>query len=187
MGGIRVRIDGATAYVEKNWGPHFAGHWWWGHAGAFGQGDVSVAFAGGRLDLLGQVVSPTALVVRLGAQVLRFAPPLARMRVEATERVWVVRARSLRHAVELEGEAGAEPPHVLPVPDVSSGKVDMRSRQHLAGRLRLRLSRSPGGVSVFEGESRLAGLERGVPAGAPEPVRARGGEMPAVRGARGGG
>jgi hypothetical protein len=185
--GVRVGLDGATAYVEKNWGPRFAGHWWWGHAAAFAQGDVSVAFAGGRLDLLGQLVSPTALVVRLGEQVLPFAPPLARMRVEATERVWVVRARSPRYAVELEGEAGPEPAHVLPVPDVSSGEVEMRSRQHLAGRLRLRLSRNPGGVSLFEGESPLAGLERGAPASAPEPVRARGGETPGVRAVRGGG
>ncbi len=38
----------------------------------------------------------------------------------------------------------------------------MRSRQYLAGRLRLRVSR--GERTVFEGESPLAGLERGVPA-----------------------
>jgi hypothetical protein len=53
-------------------------------------------------------------------------------------------------------------PHVLPVPDVASGRVDMRSRQYLAARLRLRVSR--GTRTVFEGESRLAGLERGAPA-----------------------
>jgi hypothetical protein len=162
--GVRVPLDGATAYVEKNWGPRFAGHWWWGHAGAFPERDISVAFAGGRLGLLGRDVSPTALVVRLGTRVLRFTPPVARMRAHATARAWVVRARSLRYAVELEGEPGEEPPHLLPVPDAASGRVHMRSRQYLAGRLRLRLSRAPGGETVFEGESPLAGLERGLPA-----------------------
>jgi hypothetical protein len=162
LGGVRLSLDGATAYAEKNWGPRFAGHWWWGHADAFPGGDVTAAFAGGRLGLAGQVVSPTAVVLRLGTGVLRFAPPLARVQARATARAWLVRARSLRHAVEIEGDAGETAPHVLPVPDVRAQRVDMRSRQYLAGRLRLRLTR--GTATVFEGESPLAGLERGVPA-----------------------
>jgi len=162
IGGLPVRLDGATAYAEKNWGPRFAGHWWWGHAGAFPGGDVTVAFAGGRLAIAGRVVPPTAVVVRLGKQVLRLAPPLARVRVRATDRTWAIRAHSLRHRVEIEGYAGDAAPHVLPVPDVTTGRVDMRSKQYLAGRLRLRVSR--GERTVFEGESPLAGLERGVPA-----------------------
>jgi tocopherol cyclase len=168
-----VRLDGATAYAEKNWGPRFAGHWWWGHAGAFPGGDVTVAFAGGRLALAGRVVPPTAVVVRLGKQVLRLAPPLARVRVRATDRTWILRAQSPRHSVVIEGDAGATAPHVLPVPDVASGRVDMRSSQYLAGRLRLRVSR--GSRTVFEGESPLAGLERGVPASLSDPPR---GEQP---------
>jgi tocopherol cyclase len=164
LDGERVRLDGASAYVEKNWGPRFAGDWWWGHAGAFPRRDVSVAFAGGRVDLLGQVVAPTALVLRLGPRVLRFAPPLARTRTRADGHAWQLRARSARYAVELEGEPAGQQPHVLPVPDVASGQVHMRSRQYLAGWLRLRLSRGPGGATVFEGESALAGLERGMPA-----------------------
>lgn len=162
IGGQPVRLDGATAYAEKNWGPRFAGHWWWGHAGAFPGGDVTVAFAGGRLAIAGRVVPPTAVAVRLGTQVLRFTPPLARLRVRATDRTWTLRADSPRHRVEIEGYAGDAAPHVLPVPDVTTGRVDMRSRQYLAGRLRLRVSR--GKRTVFEGESPLAGLERGVPA-----------------------
>ena len=165
LAGERVRLGGATAYIEKNWGPRFAADWWWGHAGAFPRRDVSVAFAGGRLDLLGRVVSPTALVLRLGMRVLRFAPPLAQMQAQATGRAWVVRARSLGYDVELEGEVGREQPHVLPVPDVASGHVHMRSRQYLAGRLRLRVRRGPGRATVFDGESPLAGLERGTPTG----------------------
>jgi hypothetical protein len=162
IGGRAVPLDGATAYAEKNWGPRFAGHWWWGHAGAFPADDVTVAFAGGRMTLAGRVVPPTAAVVRLGTQVLRFSPPLARVRVRASDRKWTVWGRSPRHGVEIEGHAEDVAPHVLPVPDVTSGRVDMRSSQYLAGRLRVRVSR--GTRTVFEGESPLAGLERGMPA-----------------------
>jgi tocopherol cyclase len=162
LGGVRRRLRGAAAYAEKNWGPGFAGHWWWGHAGAFPSDDATVAFAGGRLGLAGRVFSPTAVVVRLGSSVLRFVPPLASVRAAATARSWRVRARSPRHAVEIEGEASAEP-HLLPVPDVAARRIDMRSRQHLAGVVRLRVRRR--GRTLFEGESALAGLELGVPAG----------------------
>jgi tocopherol cyclase len=166
VGGVPMRLDGATAYAEKNWGPRFAGHWWWGHADAFPGRDATVAFAGGRLAVAGRVVPPTAVIVRLGTEVLRFAPPVARLRVRATDRTWAIRARSPRHRVEIDGEAGDAAPHVLPVPDVASGRVDMRSRQYLAGRLHLRVTR--GTRTVFEGESRLAGLERGVPGDSPQ-------------------
>jgi hypothetical protein len=169
IGGLPARLDGATVYAEKNWGPRFAGHWWWGHAGAFPRGDVTVAFAGGRLALAGRVVPPTAVVVRLGTQVVRLAPPLARVRVRATDRSWAIRAQSPRHRVEIEGDAGEAAPHVLPVPDVTTGQVDMRSKHYLAGRLRLRVSR--GTRTVFEGESPLAGLERGAPASLSHPPR----------------
>ena len=41
--------DGATVYAEKNWGPRFTEHWWWGQAQAFEGADACVAFAGGRV------------------------------------------------------------------------------------------------------------------------------------------
>jgi tocopherol cyclase len=159
LGGVHLRLDGSTAYAEKNWGRGFAGHWWWGHADAFPGGDTTVAFAGGRIGLAGRVVSPTAVVVRLGTEVLRFAPPLASVRAAATARAWRIRARSLRHAVEIEGDASDSAPHVLPVPDVAARRVDMRSTQHLAGRMRLRVSR--GSHLLFDAGSPLAGLELG--------------------------
>ncbi len=160
LAGVPASLDGAAAYVEKNWGPRFPGHWWWGHADCFADRDVTVAFAGGRVRLAGQTAAATAAIVRAGNQVLRFAPPLARVRAGATMRAWRVRVRSLRYAVEIEAEAAGAEPHMLPVPDLASRRVDMRSMQYLAGRLRLRLSR--GKQTIFEGESRLAGLERGV-------------------------
>lgn len=162
LGGVRLRLDGATAYAEKNWGPGFAGHWWWGHADAFPGGEATVAFAGGRVGLAGRVFSPTAVVVRLGRRVLRFAPPLASARAAVTRGGWRIRARSARHAVEIEGEPSDNAPHLLPVPDVAARRVDMRSRQYLAGIVRLRLRR--GRRTLFEGDSPLAGLEIGAPA-----------------------
>jgi hypothetical protein len=155
LNGTRVPLDGATAYMEKNWGPGFAGSWWWGHAGAFPSGDVSVAFAGG--PVLSRAVAATAVVVRAGATVLRFVPPLARVTVDG----WQVRARSARYAVELEAEPGAVGPHLLPVPDVAAGRVELRSTQHLAGSLRVRLRR--GRRLLLDDTSPLAGLERGYP------------------------
>jgi Tocopherol cyclase len=164
VGGVTLRLDGAAAYAEKNWGPGFAGDWWWGHAASFADGDATVAFAGGRVDFAGQVVSPTAVVVRLGTLVLRFAPPLARVRAATAAGAWRIRARSPRHDVEIEGDASDGTPHLLPVPDVAARRVDMRSSQYLAGRVRLRVCR--GRHTLFESESRLAGLERGAPVSA---------------------
>jgi tocopherol cyclase len=161
IGGTRRSFDGATVYAEKNWGPSFARDWWWGHASTFEDGDASVAFAGGRVHLAGRVVAPTAVVVRLGGEVLRFAPPLTRMRTATADDAWRIRGRSPRHTVEIDADAADSSPHVLPVPDVSARRVEMRSAQYLAGRLWVRVSRGP--RTLFEGESSLAGLERGRP------------------------
>jgi tocopherol cyclase len=174
LGGSRVRLDEASAYVEKNWGPGFAGRWWWGHAGAFPSPEATVAFAGGDVSLLGWGVSPTAVVVRLGGEVLRLAPPLAAVSVDG----WHVRARSARHSVDLQGEVGAEP-HVLPVPDVVARRVDMRSEQHLAGRLHMSIRR--GRRTLFDETSPLAGLELGVPRGSSASLRAAGGDRERLR------
>jgi Tocopherol cyclase len=163
LGGVPVRFDGARAYAEKNWGPGFAGHWWWGHADAFPDADTTVAFAGGRVSLAGSTVPATAVVVRRGTQVLRFAPPLAKVRAAVTRDTWRIRARSPRHTVEIEGQAKGVVPHILPVPDVSARRVDMRSTQYLAGVLRLRVWR--GRRALLDEESPLAGLELGTLAG----------------------
>ncbi|MEA2295843.1 MAG: hypothetical protein QOE86_3482, partial [Solirubrobacteraceae bacterium] len=86
-------LDGATVYAEKNWGSAFAGHWWWGQAHLDG---AAVSFAGGRL--LGG--APTSVVVALEGRVLRFAPPLQRLRVATAPGRWRIRAPGL----ELEAE-----------------------------------------------------------------------------------
>ena len=101
--------------------------------------------------------APTSVVVRLEDRVVRLAPPLARVVTAVGESGWRVRARSAAWAVELDGEA-AGTPAVLPVPVVAERRVEDRSRQYLAGSLRVVLRR--GRRVVWRGESSLAGLER---------------------------
>jgi hypothetical protein len=161
LGGVRLRLDGATAYAEKNWGPGFAGRWWWGQSSAFPEEGLGVAFAGGALPRLG--ATPTAVVLWHGGQVHRFAPPLARSQVTLGELRWRVRTRSARYRLEIEGDAAGSCPHVLPVPVPGAPTVEMRSEQLLAGRLALRLSR--GRRTLIESVSLPAGLEQGRPAG----------------------
>jgi hypothetical protein len=162
-GSETVDLDGATAYAEKNWGRAFPGRWWWGHAGAFDDPDVSVAFAGGPIRVAGQWVAPTTVVVRLGGgEVLRLTPPGARTRVAAGDGAWRVVARSARAAVDVEGTADGVAPHELDVPVPHELRTERRSRQILAGRLAVCVRRR--GRVVFRGESPLAGLELGGPA-----------------------
>jgi hypothetical protein len=159
VAGRPLRLDGATVYAEKNWGPGFAGRWWWGQASAFPEDGLGVAFAGGALPRLG--ATPSAVVLWRGGQVHRFAPPLARSRVALGERRWRVRTTSPRYRLEIEGRA-TNSGHLLPVPEPGEPYVEMRSEQVLAGRLALTLSR--GGRTLIDSVSPLAGLEQGRPA-----------------------
>ena len=157
LGEETVDLSGATAYAEKNWGPAFTEHWWWGQAQGFPGADACVAFAGGRISLARVQAAPTAVVVRVGDRVLRLAPPLARMTASIGEAGWRIRGRSARWAVEIEGEAVGQAA-VLPVPVPGRREVEDRSHHHLTGRLRVVVRR--GGRTWFAGESALAGLER---------------------------
>jgi hypothetical protein len=157
LGETTVDLSGATAYAEKNWGPAFTEHWWWGQAQGFPGADACVAFAGGRIALGPVRGAPTAVVVALEDRVLRLAPPFARMTAAVGAGGWRVRGRSALHTVEIEGEAVGTPA-VLPVPVPGRREVTDRSHQYLAGRLRVELRR--GRRTVFAGESALAGLER---------------------------
>ena len=159
VGGRCLRLDGARAYAEKNWGPGFAGRWWWGQAAAFPEAELGVAFAGGHLPLLGASPAPSAVVVRLGSRVLSFRPPLARARVAAGAGRWQLRMGSPRYDLELEGDAAGAAPHILPVPELGRPRVEMRSQQILAGHIALRLRR--GRRTVIDASSPLAGLELG--------------------------
>jgi hypothetical protein len=159
LGERSVDLTGASAYAEKNWGPAFTEHWWWGQAQGFPDADACVAFAGGRIAVGPVSAAPTSVVLRVENRLLRLAPPLARMTAAVGEAGWRVRSRSARHSLVLEGEAAGEPT-VLPVPVPGRREVEDRSRQYLAGRLQVTLRRGP--RVVFSGESVVAGLERWV-------------------------
>jgi hypothetical protein len=156
--GERWSLEGATAYVERNWGDGFPPVWWWGEAHDFGGDRCTVAFAGG--PALGPLRA-TAVVVWVGGRLVRIGEPLfAPVRADVTPGRWVLRGRSptgARVEIEATGEPGAE--HVLDVPVPAERRVVPWSHQHLAGRLRVRLTRR--GRLVYEGESTLAGLELG--------------------------
>jgi tocopherol cyclase len=151
-------LDGATAYVERNWGNGFPPVWWWGEAHDFGGDPVTVAFAGG--PALGPLHA-TALVVWVGGRLVRLGEPvLAGVRADVAPGRWNLRGRSLtgvRVDVEADGDPGAE--HVLDVPVPAERRTVPWSHQHLAGRLRVRATRR--GRLLYEGESTLAGLELG--------------------------
>ena len=159
VAGRPLRLDEATVYAEKNWGPGFAGRWWWGQASAFPEEGLGVSFAGGVLPRLR--ATPSAVVLRRGGQVHRFAPPLARSWVALGERRWQLRTASPRYRLEIDGQATTSG-HVLPVPEPGEPHFEMRSEQVLAGRLALRLSR--GGRTLIDSVSPMAGLEQGRPA-----------------------
>ena len=148
-------LDGAGAYAEKNWGDGFPDRWWWGQAHDFGD-DVSVAFAGGPVGIGLARLHATAAVVRLDDTVLRCRPPAS---MAVGDGAWHLRARSGWHRVEVEGTAEPGTAHALTVPVPAERRAVDRSQHHLAGTMRVHVTRR--GRTVFAGESRLAGLERG--------------------------
>lgn len=156
LGGEEWVLDGADVYSEKNWGAGFPERWWWGQAQGFDRRDVCVAFSGGVLTAGPLSASVGGVVVRVGADVIRFAPPLATVRTAADGRRWQVSARRPGSRVRIDGWAVGEP-HVLPVPLPSARRNADTDYEHLAGHLSLEVS----GPAHYRGTSHLAGLEIG--------------------------
>jgi tocopherol cyclase len=155
--GERWPLDGATAYVERNWGNGFPPVWWWGEAHDFGGDPVTVAFAGG--PAVGRLHA-TAVVVHVGGRLVRLGEPVvAGVREDVGPGRWVLRGRSPRHRVDIEASADPSAAHVLDVPVPAERRTLPWSHQHLAGRLHVRAVRRS--RLLFEGESALAGLELG--------------------------
>ena len=161
--GRRIGLDGAVAYAEKNWSNGgFPESWWWGQAHGFGDdSDACVAFAGGRAGVGPVRMLATALVVRAGGETVRLVRPLQPLRVGVDARGWRMSGRTPGGvSVEVEGHANGTAPHSLPIPLPAERRHrEDAALQHLAGELRVVLRRR--GRTVFEGTSRLAGLERG--------------------------
>jgi len=154
--GERWELDRADIYAEKNWGAGFPDHWWWGQAQGFDRPDVCVAFGGGVLPVGPASVTVGGLVVRIGATVIRLAPPWSRVRTETGPDTWQVHGRGLGYRITIVGTATGEP-HVLPVPMPAERRNVDTDYEHLAGNLTLEIS----GRLQFRGETHLAGLEIG--------------------------
>jgi len=87
-------------------------------------------------------------------------PPSGLVRARVDERGWLLRGRGPCGAeIELEGDDAGTVPHPLPVPLPAERRVVGTAQQHLAGHVRVAVRRR--GRPLFQGESRLAGLERG--------------------------
>jgi hypothetical protein len=161
--GVRIDLDGAVAYAEKNWSNGgFPESWWWGQAHGFdGDEDACVAFAGGRAGVGPLRMLATSLVVRAGGEVVRLVRPLQPLRVGVDARGWRMSGRTPGGVhVEVEGHANGTAPHRLPIPVPAERRHrEGAATQHLAGELRVLLRRR--GRTLYEGTSRLAGLERG--------------------------
>ncbi|HMJ33728.1 MAG TPA: tocopherol cyclase family protein [Baekduia sp.] len=162
-GGVRIDLDGAIAYAEKNWSNGgFPEAWWWGQAHAFDTDEhACVAFAGGRAGVGPLRMLATSLVVRAGGELVRLVRPLQPLRVGVDARGWRFSGRTAGGvSVEVEGHANGTAPHRLPIPLPAQRRHrEDAASQHLAGELRVVLRRR--GRTLYEGTSRLAGLERG--------------------------
>lgn len=159
VAGTTRSLDGAELYAEKNWGSGFPARWWWGQAQGFDRADVCVAFGGGRLTAgrIGHDV--TGCVLRIGADVVRFAPPLSRVSASVRSGRWHVSARRRGWRVELDGDGDGAAPFVLPVPVPAERRNVDQDLEHLAARLRLRVWRH--GTLILDEVSALAALEVG--------------------------
>lgn len=148
----------AKLYAERNWGAGFPLRWWWGQAHDFGADDVCVAFSGGLLSLGPIARDVNGIVVRIGEKVIRMTPPVL-VRSEIGDNTWLLRGRSARYDIELEGDGRHLPPHVLPVPLPGERRNIDTDFEHLGGRLRCTVRER--GRLLFDGTSELAGLEVG--------------------------
>ena len=146
----------ADVYAEKNWGAGFPQRWWWGQAQGFDRPDVCVAFGGGLLTAGPFSAHVGGVVVRIGAKVIRFAPPLCRVHSETDGQGWEVEARGHGSRIHIVGNGVGEP-HVLPVPLPDQRRNINTDFEHLAGHLTLELT----GRLEYRGESNLAALEIG--------------------------
>jgi hypothetical protein len=149
-------------YAEKNWGSDgFPAAWWWGQAQAFAEHDVCVAFAGGLVSAGPLRTTVTALVVRLpDGRLLRLGNPgTSPVHAVITDDSWVLAGRSGFWQVEVEGHAPLADALVLPVPLVEERRAAPGALEHLGATMNVRVRKH--GRLVWEGTSRLAGLEHG--------------------------
>lgn len=81
------------------------------------------------------------------------------VRARVTDECWLLRGRSARWRVELEGTGSLDQAHVLPVPLPAERRNVPGAIEHLAPTMRVSVRHD--GRIVWQGESRLAALEHG--------------------------
>ncbi len=159
-------LEDAEVYAEKNWGAGFPQHWWWGQAHGFDRPDVCVAFTGGVLTAGPASATVGGAVLRVGDEVVRLTPPLARVRSETDGRRWEVDAVGPRQRIRITA-SGEGDPHVLPVPLPAERRNVDTDFEFLAGALEVEAT----GRVTYRGASALAGLEIGHRPDAPPQFR----------------
>ena len=161
LGGRTLHLEGAAAYAEKNWGRGgFPPAWWWGQAQGFEREDVCIAFAGGVIEPGPFSLEVTALVARVGRDVVRLGDPLVSpVRAEISNDRWQVAGRGRGWEIEVDGHAPLGAAHVLPVPLPAERRNVPGALEHLGGTLDAEIRHR--GRTVFSGRSRLAALEHG--------------------------
>lgn len=175
LDGWRWEFEDARVYGEKNWGrAGFPDSWWWGQAQGFAEPGACVAFAGGQVSVGLLHTEVTALVVRLpdGRTVRLGNPVVSPVRAEVSDDTWRLTGRGGSWRIEVEGRAELADAHVLPVPLPAERRHIAGAIEHLTGSLTVRVCQS--GRLVWEGASRLAGLEHGGLARAEAELRRRG-------------
>ena len=162
VGGSRWDFADAQVYGEKNWGRGgFPDSWWWGQAQGFADAAACVAFAGGDVVAGPLRTEVTGLVVRLpDGKVLRLGNPVTSpVRAHIGDEYWRLAGRSHGWVVSVEAGAPLSAAHVLPVPLVGERRAVPGAIEHLSGCLHVEVSHR--GRRVWEGQSRVAGLEHG--------------------------
>ena len=155
-------LTGWRVYGEKNWGKGgFPDSWWWGQAHGFTDPSACVAFAGGEVTAGPLRTTVTALVVLLpGGRLVRLGDPVVSpVTARVDDERWLLRGRSLRWHVDVEGHGSLGDAHVLPVPLPAEHRNIAGAIEHLGATLRVRVRRR--GRLVWAGESTVAGLEHG--------------------------
>lgn len=155
-------LDGWAVYAEKNWGKGgFPDAWWWGQAQGFEDPSVCVAFAGGEVTAGPLRTTVTALVVLLpDGRLLRLGDPVVSpVRAEVSDERWLLRGRSARWRVDVEGVGDLDAAHVLPVPLPRERRNVPGAIEHLGATMRVSVRRD--GRLLWAGESSVAALEHG--------------------------
>ena len=162
IGAETWQLNDAQVYAEKNWGSDgFPISWWWGQAQGFAERDACVAFAGGEVSAGPFRTKVTAVVVRLPDEtLLRLGNPgTSPVQATITDDTWLLTGRTGYWQVELEGHAQLAEALVLPVPLVEERRAAPGALEHLGAAMHVRVHHRR--RLIWEGTSRLAGLEHG--------------------------